>query len=282
MLDIILETLVDGVKLIPFLFVAFIVIELIEHKLSTKSKKIISESGKFGPGVGSLLGLFPQCGFSVMATNLYITRIITLGTLISVYLSTSDEMLPILLSRNVEMSLILKILAIKFLIGMIAGYIIDFIFRKKINSNKDNNYDICEQEHCHCEHSIVVSALKHTLNTLIFIMLISFVLNIGFEYIGEDNVSKIFMKNSLFGPFVASLVGLIPNCGASIMLTELYLNSAISFSSLIGGLLTGSGVAILVLFKSNKNIKESLAILFTIYGIGVISGIIIEVLGILF
>ena len=130
MLDVIVDTLLDGIKLIPFLFIAFLILELLEHKLSGKNKKIIEKSGKFGPIIGSMLGAFPQCGFSVAATNFYATRIITLGTLISIYLSTSDEMLPLLISEGVDIKLIIKVLGIKILIGMISGFIMDLIFRK--------------------------------------------------------------------------------------------------------------------------------------------------------
>lgn len=281
MLDALIDTLLDGVKLIPFLFFAFLIIELIEHKLSKKSKDVITKSGKFGPFLGGILGMFPQCGFSVMATNLYVTRIITLGTLISIYLSTSDEMLPILLSENVEISLVIKILLIKFSIGMVCGFIIDFILRKTEKKQKVN-YDICDEDHCHCNDGIVLPTIKHTLNTLLFIMIITLILNLLLEYVGEDNLSVIFLKNSIFGPFVSSLVGLIPNCGASVMITELFLNDAISLGSTIGGLLTGSGVALLVLFKSNKNIKENLSILGIVYFIGAISGVIIELIGMMF
>ena len=281
MKDVIIDTLLDGVKLIPFLFIAFLLIELIEHKLSKKSKNIISKSGKFGPLLGAILGVFPQCGFSVMATNLYVTRIVSLGTLIAIYLSTSDEMLPILLSENAPINTIIQILLIKLGIGIVCGFIIDLIIRKKHKPDKAS-YDICEKEHCDCEHNLFKSALKHTLNTLIFIMIITFILNLLLSYVGEDSLAKIFLKGSLFGPFVASLIGLIPNCGASVMITELYLNGAISLGSTIAGLLTGSGVAILVLFKSNKNIKENLTILATIYGIGAISGVIIELISKMF
>lgn len=282
MADVIVDTLIDGLKLIPFLFLAFLIIEIIEHKLTGKSKKIISKSGKFGPVVGSALGIVPQCGFSVIATNLYVTRIISLGTLISIYLSTSDEMLPILLSENVEISTILKILGVKFVIGILYGFIIDFIFRKK-EKEEEVNYSICEDEHCHCDckngkGGIIKSALKHTGNTILFIAIISFILNVVLEFWGEEFLSKIFLKDSIFGPLVSSLVGLIPNCGSSVMITELYLNNAISFGSTIAGLLTGSGVAILVLFKTNKNLKENLAILGTLYGLGAVTGIIIEVI----
>ena len=275
MLDIILDTLIDALKLLPFLFVAFLLLEFIEHKLSKKNKDKISKAGKLGPLAGSLLGAVPQCGFGSMATNLYSARVISLGTLISIYLSTSDELLPIMLSENVELPFLLKILGIKILIGMICGFIIDLIYRKK---EKEHIKDICEEEHCHCEHGILKSSLKHTLNILVFIIVISFLLNIGMEFLGEDILSKIFMTDNIFGPFISSLIGLIPNCGSSVALTELYLNEAIDLGSLIGGLLTGAGVGLLILFKTNKNIKENINIVLTLYVIGVISGILINII----
>lgn len=278
MIDIIKETLIDSIKLIPFLFFAFLFIEFIEHKLNKKSKKIITKSKKLGPIIGSILGIFPQCGFSVMATNLYITRIISLGTLISIYLSTSDEMLPILLSEKVDISIIIQILFIKVFIGMLCGIIIDLIFRKTTKEN----YNICEEEHCHCEKGILVSTIKHTLNIFLFLIISTFIINIIFTYVGEGYLSKLLLKDSIFAPFLTSLIGLVPNCGSSVILTELYVNNAISLGSMIGGLLTGSGVAILVLFKSNKNIKENFTILGIIYGIGVVSGIIIQLLNYIF
>lgn len=282
MWDIIKDTLLDGIKLVPFLFIAFLIIEVIEHKLGSKGWKAISSKGKWAPLVGSLFGLIPQCGFSVLATNLYVTRIISLGTLIGIYLTTSDEMLPILIGEQVSWKTILTILGIKFLIGFISGYVIDFIFRKR--QKLKVNYDICDDEHCGCNHghNIVRSSLIHTFKTLIFLLVITFAINIAFEYVGTPILEKIFLKDSLLGPFVSSLIGLIPTCGSSIMITELYLNGAISLGSAMAGLLTGSGVAILVLFKSNKNFKESLMILGIVYGIGVFSGIIIQILSMLF
>lgn len=285
MFDIVLDTLLDALKLLPFLFLAFLLIEFIEHKLSKKSKKIIEKSGYLGPLLGGTLGLVPQCGFSVLATNLYITRIISLGTLISIYLSTSDEMLPILIMEKASFSVIFKILLIKFIIGISAGFIIDFIIRKskRKQKKKKEDYSICHDEHCHCdEEGIFLAALTHTLKTLFFIIIVSFVLNIIMTYLGEDYISKIFMKDNILSPFLASLIGLIPNCSASIVLTELYIGGAISFASVISGLLTGSGVALLVLFKSNKNLKENLTILALIYLIGAFSGIIIELFSFIF
>ena len=279
MKDIIIDTLVDALKILPFLFITFLLLELLEHKLNNKTKNVISKSGKVGPIIGSLLGVIPQCGFSVVATNLYITRVISLGTLFSIYLSTSDEMLPIMLSQNVSFKTILFVLLIKVIAGMLFGFIIDLVIRKN-NKNK-YDYHICEEEHCHCDHGIVKSSLKHTFNIIIFIIGVSFILNVVFLYCGNDLISKIFMKDTLFGPFLGSLVGLIPNCGASVILTEMFLKGAINLGTCMAGLLTGSGVALLVLFKSNKNIKENLCICLTLYLIGVLVGIFIEFIGIL-
>lgn len=277
-IHLVLHTLKDTLNLLPFLLIAFLIIELIEHKLTNKTKKIIEKSGKLGPLLGSSLGMIPQCGFSVLATNLYITRIISLGTLIAVYLSTSDEMLPILLSRNAKISVILSLLFTKFIIGMISGFIIDFILRNKEDKHTED-YTICDDEHCHCdEENILISSLKHTLKTFIFIFIITFVLNFIMDEFGNEFIEKLFMKNNVFAPFISSLIGLIPNCGASVILTELYLSNVISYSSVISGLLTGSGVAILVLFRNNKNMKENLLVLTLVYFIGAFSGVIINLL----
>lgn len=277
MKDIIIDTILDTIKLLPFLFIAFLTIEIIEHKLTKKSKKIITKSKKYGPILGALLGALPQCGFSVMATNLYITRIISLGTLISIYLSTSDEMLPILISEGASASIMTKIVLIKVLLGIIYGIIIDIIFTKIIKIKDKENYEICEKDHCHCDKNIFISSLKHTLNIILFIFISTLIINIIFYHLGENYLSKILLKDSIFGPFVTCLIGLIPNCGASVVLTELYLNNAISISSLIGGLLSSSGTALLILYKANKNIKENIFITSIIYLIGVITGIILEI-----
>ncbi len=280
MSDIILDTLLDSLKLLPFLFLVFLLMEFIEHKLSNKSKHTIEKAGKFGPLLGGILGAFPQCGFSAAATNLYAARIVSYGTLMAIYLSTSDEMLPILLSKGTNVTVIVKIILFKIVIGIIFGFIIDFILRNK-KSKKDNQIkDFCDEEHCDCEHGILKSSIRHTLNILLFITIISFILNCTLYYFDEDMVSKLFMKNSFFGPFLASLIGLIPNCAASVVITELYLNNAISFGMTMAGLLTGSGVALLLLFKVNNNLKENISIILTLYSIGVLCGIVIDLLGI--
>ncbi len=272
MLDIVIDTLKDGLKLLPFLFLTFLIIEYIEHKLD--SGKIIKKTRKYGPILGGLLGAFPQCGFGVSATNFYITRVISLGTLIAVYLSTSDEMLPIMLAQRVDGFVIFKIVTLKVVIGIFFGIIIDLFLRRKKQNVEIK--ELCEHENCDCSHSIILSSLKHTINILIFLFIISFILNICFYYLGEELISKIFLRNNPLSSLISSLVGLIPNCGASIIITELYLNGTITFGSAMAGLLTGSGVGILVLFKNNKNLKENMFILLLVYGIGFISGILID------
>ena len=276
MLDIILDTLIDLLKIIPFLFIAFLIMEYFEHSLS--KKKNVLKNKKVGPIVGSLLGVIPQCGFSVMATNLFSSRVITIGTLIAIYLSTSDEMLPILITNKVSFKLILIILLIKIIIGIIFGYIIDFFWKKK----ETKDFSICDDDHCHCEKGIFKSSLIHTLKISSYILITTFLLNTLIYYLGEDTISKILLKNNFFGPFLASLVGLIPNCSASIILTELYLSKVITTGMLIGGLLTGSGIGLLVLFKVNKDKKENFFILISIYLIGVLVGIIFDLLKISF
>ena len=284
MLEIIEHTLKDTIKLLPFLFITYLIMEYIEHKMGEKSKNIVKKSGKLGPLFGSILGIFPQCGFSVSATNLYAGRVITLGTLIAVYLSTSDEMLPIFISEAVSPVIILKILGIKLIIGMIAGFIIDLIINM-FNKNKQTEYNeiehICEEEHCHCdEKGILKSAIHHTLNIFLFIILITFLVNILVHSVGEETIASWILNKPVLGPMISSLIGLIPNCAASVIITNLYLENVISLGSMIAGLLTGAGVGLAVLFKANNKLKENIGITLLVYGIGVMSGIIIELIGI--
>ncbi len=286
MLEVVEDTLIDGIKILPFLFVTYLIMEYIEHKMGEKSKNAIKKSGEFGPIIGSFLGIFPQCGFSVSATNLYAGRVITLGTLISVYLSTSDEMLPIFISEAVAPSIILKILGIKLLIGMIAGFIIDFVIRtinkrKKDNENEDIEIEsLCEHDHCHCENgSILKSALRHTINIFIFIVIITFIINVVVFLIGEENISNLLLNKKILGPIIASLIGLIPNCAASVIITNMYLENLISAGSMIAGLLTGAGVGLAVLFKTNNKLKENIKIVILLYAIGAISGVVLELIG---
>ena len=276
MLEVIQDTLLDTIKLLPFLFVAFLIIEFIEHKLSNKQENIISKSGKLGPIVGALLGAVPQCGFSVLATNLYVTRIISLGSLISIYLSTSDEFIPLMISHNAPITKILSIVSIKVVIGMISGFLIDLLIRKTTKSD----FVLCEDEDCDCDHSIIKSSLIHTLKIAFFILIITFLINILFHYVDLSFLESALKNNKILTPFIASLIGLIPNCASSVMISELYLNNLISLGTTLSGLLTGSGVAIMVLVRKNKNISENLFIIGLIYIIGVIWGLLFNFIGV--
>lgn len=282
MLDVLLDTLIDSIKLLPFLFVVYLIMEYIEHKISDKSKEKIQKSEKYGPFFGSLLGIFPQCGFSVAATNLYAARIITLGTLIAVYLSTSDEMLPILISEAAPIGTIITVLVIKFGLGMIYGFLIDFVLHLK-NKNKEEQekiVDLCEDEHCHCEKSILKSAIKHTLSVFIYIFILTLILNGIVELVGEDSLKNFMLGTGVFEPVLASLIGLIPNCASSVIITELYLSGIISFGSIIAGLLVNAGAGLLMLFRINKNIKENIKIVAILYFLGAVTGIIINLIGV--
>lgn len=280
MLDVVLDTLVDGVKLLPFLFLTYLAMEYIEHKTTAKTKNTIKKSGKLGPLVGGILGAFPQCGFSTAGSNLYAGRVITLGTLISIYLSTSDEMLPVFLSEKVPMTTILSMIAVKAVIGMVAGFIIDFVIRiRKSSQEQDFTSKIghmCDHDHCHCDKSIVKSALNHTLTIFAFILVISFLLNTAVFFVGEDSIAGIILDRPVLGSILSGIVGLIPNCAASVVITQLYVEGIISIGATMSGLLVGAGAGLIVLFKENRDIKENIKIVALLYAIGVACGIIID------
>lgn len=286
MLDVILDTLIDALKILPFLFLAYLLMEYIEHKTTKKSQEIIQKADKIGPLIGGLLGVIPQCGFSVAATNFYAVRIISLGTLIAVYLSTSDEMLPILLSEAVPVTTILGILAIKLVIGIIAGFIIDgvghLIHKKKNGEEVDEEIHIeemCDHDHCDCkEEGIFKSAVKHTLSILFFIFLVSLILNGLIAWIGEETLASVLYNQPVLGPILACLIGMIPNCASSVVLTKLWLENIIPLSTMIGGLLVNAGVGLLVLFRVNKGVKKNISILALLYFLGFLSAMLLSIL----
>ena len=277
MIDSLMDALLDTVKLLPYLLITFIILEYIEHKINHKNKEVLSKNEKYGPILGGLLGGLPQCGFSAMASNLFSSRVITKGTLIAVFLSTSDEMLPIMISEKINILLVLKIIGFKILIGILIGFLVDLIFKNKIDTN--NIHKMCDEEHCDCHHSnIFVASIKHTLKIGLFILIANVLINMIIFKIGEDNLSHILLKKNILGYFAASLVGLIPNCASSVIITELYLSKLITIGTLMSGLLTGSGLGILLLFKTNKNIKENITILSIIYFVGVLIGFLIDLI----
>ena len=277
MIDIIQDALLDTAKLIPYLFITFIIIELIEHKLN--NEKILKKSNKFGPIIGGILGALPQCGISTMASNLYANRVITIGTLIAIFLSTSDEMLPMMISRSTDIKTILSIVLVKVIIGIILGLIIDKVYKRKEEKVEKIIHNHCDEEHCHCEEEgIFLSSFTHTVKIALFILVINLILDGIIYLIGEETLKNILINKNILVYFLSSLIGLIPNCASSIVITELYLQNMITIGTLFSGLLTGSGLGLLILFKTNKNLKENITILSVIYFIGVIIGIIVDLI----
>lgn len=284
MWDILLDTVIDSVKLLPFLFLTYLLMEALEHKTGSRARNRIKTAGKYGPLWGGLLGVMPQCGFSAAASSLYAGRVITVGTLLSIYLSTSDEMLPILLSESVPVGTIVKILATKVAIAVISGLLIE-IFYVNVMKKQEKEMDIhvvCEEEHCRCEDGIFRSAVKHTLKILFYIFLISLVLNMAIGAIGEGTLKHLFMSVPVVGEMIAALVGMIPNCASSVIITELYLDQIIGAGAMMSGLLVNAGIGILVLFRLNRNVKQNLGIVGVLYALGVFWGVLLEVAGITF
>lgn len=273
--DVIIDTILDLLKIIPFLFIAFLIMEYLEH--GVKKKSFVLKNKKLGPLFGSLLGVVPQCGFSVMATNLFASGIITIGSLLAIYLSTSDEMLPLLITSGMSLKTILLVLGIKVLVAIIFGYLLDFLYKEK-KTKKD--FSICHDDDCHCEEGILKSSLIHTGKISLFILITTFILNLLIHYLGEDMIASILLKNNFFGPFLASLVCLIPNCASSVLITELYISGVITTGMFIGGLLTGSGIGLMLLFKVNKNKKENIILLTSLYLIGSFVGVLIDLFNI--
>lgn len=262
------HSFLDVLKLIPFLFISFIVMELIEHKLNNKKK--LKKINKFGPLAGAILGLIPQCGFSVVASTFYASRVISLGTLFAIYLSTSDEMLPIMIANKADISTIGSMLFTKFILGLFFGILIDIVYKTKLN-NQIN--DICDAEDCHCKEGIIKSSIIHTLKISIFIFLVNILLNI---IVDKDMLTTFVHNNKILSPLISSILGLIPNCASSIVITELYLEQVIPFGSCISGLLSGSGLGLLVLFKQNKNLKENILILLILVIFSSLCGIVLN------
>ena len=281
MLHVLEHSVLDVLKLLPFLFVSFLVLEFIEHKTTNKTQNIIKKAGKLGPFFSGVLGAVPQCGFSAMASSMFSTKLITIGTLVSVFLSTSDEMLIIAFSKNDAQVLVkcLKIVVIKVAIGVLFGFIIDLVIKQKEHEHK-HIHEFCESEHCKCEHGIFRSAIFHTGKILLFIFTITLLLNAAIEYLGEDTLSNLLFKDSIFAPVLSSLVGFIPNCASSVIVTEMYLANTISLGSCISGLLTANGMGLAILYRVNKNLKQNILITALLFVISIVCGMLIDVLNI--
>ena len=291
MLDALFDAFLDSLKILPFLFLTYLAMEYLESHTEDHIRSFVKKAGWMGPFWGGVLGGVPQCGFSAAAANLYAGRAVSLGTLFAIFLSTSDEMLPIMLSEAVSPVRILKIVFLKMLIGILCGFLIDgfchILASRKTGQPEDGEgfliERLCEKEHCHCENgSIVLSALKHTGNILLFVFVITFLLNLGFFFLGEDAIAHAVSSHTVAGLFLSALIGLIPNCGASVLLTQMYLQGILPASHMIAGLLDGAGVGLLILFRVNPDHRENIRIMILLYGIAVLFGFLINFLGISF
>lgn len=284
LLDILKDTVADSIRLVPFLFLTYVFMEWLEHHTSDKTQKKIRTAGKSGPLWGAVLGMLPQCGFSAAASSFFAGRVITLGTLIAIYLSTSDEMLPVMISQAAPISMIAKVLLAKVVIGAISGLIVELVYERLMHhKNSDIHiHEVCEKEHCHCEDGIFLSAAKHTLRIFVYIFVIALLLNGAIALIGEETLAKAMSGVPLIGELTAALVGMIPNCASSVVITQLYLDKIIGAGAMMSGLLCNAGIGILVLVRLNKDWKQNTAIIALLYVISVIWGVLIRFAGIAF
>lgn len=288
--DVFLDALIDTVKLSPFLFAAYLLLEYIEHKASKKIAGFLSES-KFGIPGGAVLGCIPQCGMSVAASHLFSAGAVSAETLIAVFLSTSDEAIPVILANPSKAGVILPLMLAKVAFAAVAGYLYSLIF-SRVHFKKQHNHgahgcDECEkieeEKHDHacggkCENNIFVSALLRSLEILAYILAVNFIMGIIIHYIGEENLSAFMSRNELLQPLFASVVGLIPNCAASVVITELYLSGSLGFGAVFAGLSVGAGIGYIALFKANKNIGENLLIIGYTFVMSVVVGTLIQLL----
>ena len=311
--------MLDTVKLIPFLLVTYIIMEAIEHSTEGKAERLIARADKSGPVVGALLGALPQCGFSAVAATLYAGRVITAGTLVAVLLSTSDELIPVFMANRAEMSRLVAIVGIKVAIGLVVGLLVDVVLRALHRAGDGHPHiaELCERAHCHCatiddeepeehghsdehdhaEHShhhhhhrhahdgshawwhILRSALVHTAEVSLFIFVITLVFGLVIETIGQDALAAALGSHPVRATFLSALIGLIPNCGASVAITQLFIDCTLATGPMLAGLLVSGGMGLLVLFRTNADQVQNIEIATFIYFVGVVCGLAANMMG---
>ena len=271
MLDTILDSLVDTGKILPILFLTYLLMEYLEHHAGGKAARLLQRARGAGPFFGALLGLVPQCGFSGAAASFYAGGAITAGTLLAVFLATSDEMLPILISAQVPGKTVLTILGVKLVCGVLVGFLVDFFLVLRHVGRHREIHEFCEREHCSCDGGILRSALRHTVKIILLIFAVTVLLNLVFLYLPKERIAAVW-SIPVLGELLAAIVGLLPNCAASVMITDLYLSGVMGPGPMLAGLLVNAGVGLLVLFRVNRNRRENLAIGGTLLLSGVILG----------
>jgi hypothetical protein len=279
--EVLLDGFLDTLKLIPFLFLTYLLMEFIEHRASDKALGFMKKSGNLGPLVGGAFGIAPQCAFSAVAANLYTGRVITLGTMLAVFLSTSDEMLPILIAENAQPKKILIILGYKAAVAIVMGFAVDILLRLLGRGKREINIDeICENDNCHCERGILHSAIHHTVTISIFVFVITLVLNSLIFFIGTERLSYLGDAAPVLSHLIFAILGLIPGCATSVAIATLGMNGIISTGAMLSGLFTGAGVGNIILWRLNSNKKENLFIMLTLVAIGFLFGFLADVIGI--
>ena len=285
-LDVLGESLVDTAKMLPFLFLAYLFIEYVETRHGERIEALLAGGGRLGFLPGAVLGCVPQCGFSAIASNFYSSKVITLGTLMAVFLATSDEAIPLLVSLPAYWDKLGLLLVIKVLYAIAVGFVLDFVLRKALPKGLRGGYTgRADEVDCHEEHSdeeghhspIWMAALRHTLEIFVFIFGFSLVFGLIVEGVGEDVFAAVLGEMGFFQPVVAAAVGLIPNCAASVLLTQLYVEGALRFSSLVAGLCTGAGVGLAVLWRANPSWKQNLFITGLTWACGAAVGVGIQI-----
>ena len=297
LLHVLEHSVLDTLALVPLLFLTYLAMEAIEHVASDRVCGAVERSGKAGPVVGAALGALPQCGFSAMAATLYAGRVVTLGTLVAVVLSTSDEMVPVFLAHQEPLGRLIAIMAFKVVVGIAVGLVVDVVLRAwhRAGDGHVHIHELCEREHCHCdddhdhahEHahgrwSIVRSALVHTVQVTLFILVVTFVFGLAIEYVGQDALGALLANHPVRATFVSALVGLIPNCAASVAITELYLDGVLATGPMLAGLLASGGVGLLVLWRTNADARQNALITAFVYVVAVGVGLLVGASGMLF
>ena len=277
--EVFLHGLLDTLKLVPFLFLTYLLMEFIEHRSADGTERFMRRAGAFGPAVGGLLGAIPQCGFSAAASNLFAGRVITVGTLVAVFLSTSDEMLPILISGQIPVTTVLLIVLYKATVGILVGFALDLAIRFSKREREEINIDvICDEDNCHCERGIFYSAIHHTLTIALFVLVVTWAINGVVYLVGEDTLGEWVGAMPVLSHTVAALVGLIPNCAASVVLSTLCAEGIISVGVMMAGLFSNAGVGLLVLFRVNKRLRENFFIVGLLLAVGILFGLLGDVL----
>ena len=297
LLHVLEHSVLDTLALVPLLFLTYLAMEAIEHVASDRVRGAVERSGKAGPVVGAALGALPQCGFSAMAATLYAGRVVTLGTLVAVVLSTSDEMVPVFLAHQEPLGRLIAIMAFKVVAGVVVGLAVDVALRAwhRAGDGHVHIHELCEREHCHCdddhdhahEHahgrwSIVRSALVHTVQVTFFILVVTFVFGLAIEYVGQDALGALLANHPVRATFVSALVGLIPNCAASVAITELYLDGVLATGPMLAGLLASGGVGLLVLWRTNADARQNALVTAFVYVVAVGVGLLVGASGMLF